>query len=108
MGITNEFALDCKSVLSSPSRIVRNQAFLAIAENVPLTHSGFVSRANVTNWSNSLGSSVVDLQEGTYKICAFIESSSGNDRLDLGEPIGAGLLTVGGPSPQIVNDWISY
>lgn len=108
IGITSDFGVDCGHVLSNLSSHVRNSYFDAISEGIVLTQAGPVVYGNVSNWVTPLGASAGTLMEGTYKVCAFIEASPGNNRLDMNEPLGSGLVTVGGSSPQLVNDWISY
>lgn len=108
IGITKDYSLDCATVLAISSSTQRNSYFDAFAENITLTKSGFIVSASITSWQSGLGGSAGAITNGSYKICAFIESPSGNGHLDLGEPIGSGDVTVGGPSPQVANDWKSY
>lgn len=108
IGLTKTFEMDCGSVLSSFSSQTRNSKFDAYAENISVTQSGILVRATVSSWLSPYGGTQASLPAGSYKVCAFIEDNGGNQRLDLGEPLGAGLFEVGGESPQLVNDWISY
>lgn len=108
LGFTDELDLECGSTLSSFSDSTRNRYFKAYAANVSLSHSGYVSSASLSSWVDSNGASIGTLLNGTYKVCAFIESSSGNDRLDNDEPLAEVFVTVGGSSPELVNSWVSY
>lgn len=108
LGLTDDFNLDCADVLSNLTGSSRNQLFQAIASNVTFTHLGGISNANISSFQTSSGAAVATLLPGSYKACAFIETTGGNQRLGLNEPLGAAIVQVGGESPQLVNDWIPY
>ncbi|HAG90985.1 MAG TPA: hypothetical protein DCL41_03895 [Bdellovibrionales bacterium] len=108
LGLTRNFSTDCATALSEVSETQRNAYFDAFVENQSLTKSSILVQATLTTWLSGSGGSAGLLTNGNYKICAFIEFSTGNKRLDYGEPIGSGVVIVGGTSPQLANDWKTY
>lgn len=104
VGWISDLSVDCETYLFQLSSTTFTSSFDA-SGTTTTAQSGIYMTAFVTQWVNSLGATTTDLQERTYRVCAFIDRN-GNGQLDVNDSVGEGQATPGVTSATI-NDWFN-
>jgi hypothetical protein len=102
VGLIRDLSVDCESYLHQIS--ANNFTAVFDASGEALGHgSGSEMVGYATRWVNFQGNGITDLEEGDYRICAFIDKN-GNAIMDNDDAVGEGQLSPG-VTGVVVDDW---
>jgi len=103
-GLIEDLAMNCDNTLKNLNASQR-QTLFAVSGSATSSRNGIYLIATVSSWVNSTGGSQDTLNNGDFKVCAFVDTN-GNGQLDSTEPVGEGQVSAGG-SFYILNTWTS-
>ena len=105
VGIIENLAMDCGATMHGLSNAQRQLLFTVSGQAVS-TRSGVYLIATINSWFNSTGGSQDTLNEGSYKVCSFVDFN-GNGQLDNTEPVSSSQVSAG-DSQHTLAIWIAH
>ncbi len=105
VGIIENLAMDCGATMHGLDSAQRQLLFTVSGQAVS-TRSGIYLMATVNSWFNSTGGNQDTLNEGSYRVCSFVDSNA-NGQLDTTEPVSSSQISAG-DAQHTLSIWIVH